>query len=461
MICSGPSRFKIHRVAVLVLTLGLLFGNPAAALGQGGGLKDHFLGLFSFGDGCGPGVLFCLRSGGGVDDFAQKAFSTEANATAGELTLFLEGAIALGIATVPAPSAGSGETFRLSALGIPVRNEEKSLGPILAERALTLGRGNLLVGANVTDLHFKRLRGISLQDLEFNVVQTDLPPHGPPMGNPSIERTYLSVRTRMALDARVANLFVSFGITDRLDLSTMVPVVHATLSGYSVAEIMIGEGEDPAASFSFGGFSEDPRLREDTIVSPVRATGLGDISVRGKYRFSEIDSPWGLAVLADFRLPTGREEDFLGSSGLWAQGLGVVSRELGGGLTPHANLGFVLRGGKGQRDAMVMALGFDHRTSDRITFAAELLGQAPFGRSPLAQKETVIELRDPTPDTPPPQIRVRSSNLPTLRDDQFDGAVGIKIRLGKLAAICNAIIPLNDGGLRSDVLWTIGLQGGF
>jgi hypothetical protein len=244
-------------------------------------------------------------------------------------------------------------------------------------------------------------------------------------------------------------------MTERLDLSAIVPVVHVSLSGYSDAEIVIGEGEDPAAGFSFGGPTEDPRLKERSIVEPVRATGLGDISLRGKFRFSELESRWGLAVLADLRLPTGREEDFLGSPGAWVQGLGIVSREMGAGFTPHANVGVVFRSGAGQRDAATLGLGFDHRTSDRLTFAAEILGQAPLGKNPLARQETVIRNRGGT------DVVVPSSNLPSLGDGQLDGAAGFKLRLGNLAFLCNAILPLNDGGLRSDVIWTIGLQGGF
>jgi len=430
----------------------MFFGNPPSILAQSGGLLDHFRDLFRFGEGCGSEILFCLESGGGVSDFAQNAFSTNANATARDLTLFLQGVIALGIATAPAPSAGSGETFRLSALGVPVRNEEKSLGPILAERTLTLGRGNVLIGVNVTEMHFDRLRGVSLKDLQFNVVQRDLPPYGPPLGDPTIERTYLAVTTRMALDAWVANLFLSYGVTDRLDLSAIVPIAQATLSGYSDAEIVIGQGEDPAAGFSFGGPTEDPRLRDRSIVESASATGLGDISFRGKYRFSAAESRIGLAVLADLGLPTGREEDFLGTSGVWTQALGIASMEMGAGFTPHANAGVVLRGGEGQRDALSLALGFDHRTSDLVTVAAELLAQIPLGANPLVSREVLIQnVADP----------VRTSNLPTLRDDQLDGALGVKLRLGKFAVVANAIVPLNDGGLRSDVLWTVGLQGGF
>ena len=424
-------------------------------MSQEGGLKGRFSDLFTFGTGCGPEVLFCLRSGGGAPDFAQQAFSTNANATARELSLFLQGAITLGVATVPVPSAGSGETFRLSPLGIPIRNEEESLGPIFAERALTLGKGSYLLGANVTVLQFQDLRGTSLEDLRFNVVQRDLPPLGPPLGDPAIERTYLAVSTRMAFEARVANLFFTGGVSDRLDLGILVPFVQASLSGYSDAEIVLGEGDDPAAGFSFGGPTEDPKLTERAVVARERATGLGDVSVRGKLRLSEPEDRWGLAVLADLRLPTGRDRDFLGSPGAWIQGMGIVTLDSGGGFTPHLNGGFALRRGEGQRNALLLSVGFDHLASSRLTLAGELIGQSPLGSNPLRRE--VATIRSGTGV----EASIPNSNLPSLRDDLLDGALGVKVKVWKAVALANLIVPLNDGGLRSESLLTLGLQAGF
>jgi hypothetical protein len=439
----------------LALALGSFAGDPIPLSAQEGGLRARFGQLFTFGTGCGPDVLFCLRSGSGTPDFAQEAFSTNANATARELTLFLQGAIALGIATVPAPSAGSGETFRLSALGVPVRAEEASLGPILAERALTLGRGSVLVGANFTEMRFENLRGNSLKDLRFNVTQRDLPPTGPPLGDPSIERTYLAVTTRMAFEARVANLFVTAGIADRMDVSLLVPLVEVRLSGFSDAEIVIGEGDDPAAGFSFGGPTEDPKLMDRCVLPLQRSSGLGDVSLRGKYRLTDSDRRLGAAILGELRLPTGGKEDFLGSGGVWAQALGILSMDVGAGFSPHANAGVVVRGGEGQRDAVLLALGIDHRSSPRLTAAAELLAQVPMGANPLVREEVLIR------DALGNDTYVSTSNLPTLRDNLLDGALGLKLRIWKVTLVGDAILPLNDGGLRSKLLWTVGLQGGF
>jgi hypothetical protein len=259
----------------------------------------------------------------------------------------------------------------------------------------------------------------------------------------------------MALDARVGNFFLTYGVTDRLDFTALIPVVSAALSGFSDATIVIGPGEDPAAGFSFGGPTEDPKLQERSVVPRARATGLGDISLRGKLRLNGTEDPLGFAVLADVRLPTGDEGDFLGSPGTSVHGIGIMSLEAGAGFTPHANAGMVLRTGKGQRNTVVAALGFDHRSSSRLTIAAEFLSQIPLGDNPLVLEKSVI--RDGLGN----DTVVPNSNLPTLRDNQFDGALGFKYRLWNLALLVNAIVPLNDGGLRSDVLWTVGLQGSF
>ncbi|NJD10139.1 MAG: hypothetical protein FIB01_06740 [Gemmatimonadetes bacterium] len=444
---------RLHAAVAAVVACSLCAAAPAS--GQSGGLRARFGQLFTFGSGCGADVLFCLKSGSGTPDFAQEAFSTNANATARELTVFLQAAIAQGIATVPAPSAGSGETFRLSELGVPVRNEETSLGPILADRAVTLGQGKFLIGANLTTLRFEQLRGVSLDGLEFNVVQRDLPPTGPPLGDPAIERTYLAVATHLGFDASVANLFFTAGITDRLDLSVLVPVVRVTLSGFSDARIMIGAGDDPAAGFSFGGPAEDPKLQERSVLDRQEATGLGAVALKAKYRLTATESRVGLAVIGDVRLPTAKDEDFLGPGGVWAGASGVFSADLGGGFATNGNLGAALRGGDGQRNALVAALGVDHRTSARLTLAAEALAQVPFGSRQLVRRE--VSIRDAQGTT----RQVATSNLPTLRDHQLDGSLGFKFRLGQFALVGSALVPLNDGGLRGNVLWTIGLQGGF
>jgi hypothetical protein len=100
-------------------------------------------------------------------------------------------------------------------------------------------------------------------------------------------------------------------------------------------------------------------------------------------------------------------------------------------------------------------LSVDHRTTQRLTLVGEVVGQLPLGTNPLVRHEVTIR------DGQGHDSVVATSNLPELRDQQLDGTMGFKFRLGQLALVGSAMIPLNDGGLRSKLLWNIGIQGGF
>jgi hypothetical protein len=436
-----------------------LLGAVALACGAGAAvaqsarqstLRARFTDLFRFGGAeCGTDVLFCLVNSSGTS--AAEAFSTNANATAAALTRFVQSAITQGIANAPIPSTGSGTTFRLTAAGVPVRNEDESAGPIFGERATTLGMGRLLVGFNLTDLSLERLRDTPVEDIRFNIAQRDLPPGGGVLGDPVIEQTYLAVQTRIGLQARVTNLFLTYGLRAWLDVGVTVPFVQAALSGYSDARIVPGRDSDPAAGFSFGGPPEDPRLLARAVVPRSTAFGLGDLSLRAKARLNDLDAPLGVGVLVDARLPTGSTADFLGAGGVWVRALGVASWRAGSGVVPHLNLGYYRRSGEGVQSAAVVTLGADLRASDRFTVAGELLGQLVLGPNPL--RATTITISGSQP--------ILASNIATRRDDVYDASLGAKYTFGRLTALANLIGPLNSGGLRGGLLWTAGFQAAF
>lgn len=435
---------RIVSVVVLVIC------GADAATGQTSGLRARFTELFRFGGAeCGAGVLFCLVNSSGAS--AAEAFSTNANATAAALTQYVRSAITQGIANAPIPSASSGTSFRLTAAGVPVRNEDESAGPIFGERGNTLGQGRWLLGINVTDLSLNRLRDTPIDDIRFNIAQRDLPPGGGVLGDPVIEQTYLAVQTRIGLQARVTNLFVTRGLRDWLDVGVTVPFVQAALSGYSDALVVPGRDADPAAGFSFGGPPEDPRLLARSVVARSTAFGLGDVSVRLKARLSDPDAPVALGILSDVRLPTGRTADFLGAGAAWVRTLGVVSWRARSGVVPHANFGYYHRSGEGVQSAALGTLGVDIRASDRFTVAAELMGQRVLGPNPL--RSTTINIVGSEP--------ILTSNIRTSRDDVYDAALGVKFTRGALTGLANGILPLNSGGLRGGLVWTAGLQVAF
>src|SRR5438045_7336346 len=136
----------------------------AAASLQAQGLRDKLSELFIFTAGQDP--LF-LGGGAGSESATPlhaDHFIPAARSENGTLISFISNAISGNVANLPVSATSGGSTFRFEG-GVPVRTSV-SPGPVFAERAQTLGRGRVFVGANVNRMHFTSLRGVRLDGLE-------------------------------------------------------------------------------------------------------------------------------------------------------------------------------------------------------------------------------------------------------------------------------------------------------
>jgi hypothetical protein len=183
------------------------------------------------------------------------------------------------------------------------------------------------------------------------------------------------------------------------------------------------------------------------------ATGLGDANARVKLNLRRGD-PLAVGLLADVRFPTGSETDLLGSGAFAARGLGIVSARFGA-FSPPANVGYLSRGGAFECDAVLGTLGFDHLLAPWATLAVDLISQLQVGDSPL-QVPAPVFIQSPYVRT------ITPSSIPDRRDDLVDGSVGVKLTTAQgLTVIGNTQWPLNRGGLRPDLIWTVGLEYNF
>src|ERR1051325_11985863 len=87
-------------------------------------------------------------------------FIPAARSENGTLISFISNAISGNVANVPVSATSGGSTFRFEG-GVPVRTSV-SPGAVFSERAQTLGRGRVLVGANVNRMHVTSTRGVRL-----------------------------------------------------------------------------------------------------------------------------------------------------------------------------------------------------------------------------------------------------------------------------------------------------------
>src|SRR5437016_13801763 len=85
-------------------------------------------------------------------------------------------------------------------------------------------------------MRFQRLRGIRVDDIEFNFTHEDTPPAG--LGSPIFENDIVAVHVSLDVSLIVTSFALSYGLVDGVDLSVAVPVVHTTVQGSSVAHIL-------------------------------------------------------------------------------------------------------------------------------------------------------------------------------------------------------------------------------
>jgi hypothetical protein len=431
-------------VLAAVASFTVLAAPASAQTSTTGGhkLRDLLPGLFSFGD-CGEPL--CLAGSANAANGHGNHFIGSAVGTNSTILNFLGEAVGTGLSNIPISAANSGVTFSFEG-GRPVRTAT-SAGPVFGERAQTLGRRRLLVGANVTGINYTTLRGRPLRDLNFTFTHENT--GDPAYGDPEFENETISVNMSMDINLIVSTAFMTYGLFDNLDLSVAVPYVNTRLRATSVGQINPFSASGP---HYFGGDATDPVLRAVASIDG-SANGIGDVAARMKWNLSRTPR-FGLSLLADARFATGDEENLLGAGNSSVRGLVIASTQVGA-FAPHLNAGYVQRGGEFGADGVLATIGFDQLLSPWATMAADLITESPVGNNapPLPQEVTY--------DTPFRRT-VNPTDIPRVKDRYANLSLGMKFTTANgVQLLTNAIVPLQRAGLQADAIWTFGLEKAF
>jgi len=114
--------------------------------------------------------------------------------------------------------------------GVPVRSQQ-SLGPIVAERATTIGAGRFDLGVSYTYVDYSRLNGVSLSN------QSIILTHEQETGA-DYEKDIVRLDINIKLKQHILAFAGAYGVTDNLDVAAIVPLVHNEGSASSVATII-------------------------------------------------------------------------------------------------------------------------------------------------------------------------------------------------------------------------------
>src|SRR5687767_950795 len=363
------------------------------------------------------------------------------------------------LATVPLPSPASGFTYHFdSATGTFVRTT-RSFGPILADRGETIGRGKIAFGYTYQFFSFDHLDGISLANVPAVFTHDSADLGG---GRSDI------VSTANTIEATVSQLTgaLTYGLTDRIDVSLAVPVVRTRLSLLSNATIhRIGTGSNLGVHYfrdpdAIGGYGSTRQYYAEGS-----AGGVGDLVARVKATLMREGSR-ALAAGLDVRLPTGDEQNLLGSGAPGLRPFAAISASVGP-FAPHANVSYqwngksllagnVRQAQKGDLpDQFAYALGADVLVAQRLSVVFDLFGQRVVSSPRLLSRTSELS---------------GAAGRVTLQDIQFStesywtsaGGFGLKGNVAsKMLVTFNLRFAVADGGLTDRLSPLLGVEWAF
>jgi Putative MetA-pathway of phenol degradation len=252
--------------------------------------------------------------------------------------------IGVQLSQVPLASPVSGFIFANG-----VMQEATSFGPVLTDRAETLGKRRIFLGSSYEYFDFDKADGVDLKSFGAVFQHEDEPticatiPSTPCQnGEPIYVNDIIATQNRIDIKVHQVTMVGTYGLSDRLDVSLAIPIVDVRVAMRSNATIY--NFEPPPINHTFAPITDNPR---ETYISSSNAIltnsdsalGVGDLRLRGKYvAWRDSKEKSAVAVGLDVRLPTGDAYKFLGS-GTWGLRPFVIY-SYSARVSPHATGGF-------------------------------------------------------------------------------------------------------------------------
>jgi hypothetical protein len=364
--------------------------------------------------------------------------------------------IGVQLSQVPLASPVSGFIFANG-----VMQEATSFGPVLADRAETLGKRRIFVGASYEYFDFDKADGVNLKSFGAVFTHEEEPticatiPSTPCLnGEPIYTNDIIATQNRIDVKVHQVTLVGTYGLSDKLDVSVALPVVDVRVAMGSNATIY--NFEPPPVNHTFAPITTNPR---ETYISPFNAIltnsdsalGLGDLRLRGKYvAWRDAKEKSAVAVGLDLRLPTGDAYKFLGS-GTWGLRPFVIY-SYSARVSPHASAGFegngnsILAGNVTSQpvtkahlpDVFTYSAGADASVLRWLGLSADYIGTSLLNASRI-ETSTFTDF-----------IGNNHQNINTFVStvNQANISAGAKVRpIARLLITGNVLFRLNDAGL--------------
>jgi hypothetical protein len=372
---------------------------------------------------------------------------------------------------IPTLSTSAGFTYEYNPELEVYERSSKTFGPLFSERAVTIGQGKFNVNLSYTYIRFDSINGHDLDDITSRIekaqfrqqdgtlvdgfagiFESDLAPNYPGLASNQI---FTRVNVDLDLEAQLVDFSFTYGVLDNLDVNIDVPLLR-TFARSTVSELTLDPRFEELINPSLHGpdITAEHAAREDAI-------GIGDIRLRSKYL--ALDGPLRLAGLVDLILPTGSPGNFTGTGDSRLGSYVIVSGTVLDIFEPHMQAGLELNCNNIDISQAKYLAGVTAQLSSFAAMTVDFIGRSefgPLGRIPSAARLPAVNNGVFTETAAPFHGRPIFVNI--NRNDILDLAVGGKVSLGpQLVFFATATIPLNDDGLRADVVPTAGFEATF
>ena len=380
-------------------------------------------------------------------------------------------------ALLPLASPSSGITFSWNEESKIFVESTDSFGPIFGERADTIGKRRVYIGFGYQYFDFESHDGIDLKNLRAVFTQPDtradninggttcsLKPTDSvnSLGQCGFIRDIITTTNRLDLKLHQFTTVATYGLTSHIDVSMAIPIANVRMAIASSATIK------NISATGIHQFPDRPGCSPcltTTSSNAATASGIGDITFRVKGVAWKAENA-SLALGVDVRVPSGDALNFLGSGAAGFKPFVVWSRR--SRISPHMLVGYQINGssiiagdittGKKERlpGELTYSGGADVWITKRLSAAFDMVGQQVFQAGRLSVKSFV----EPRACTDPSCGALVAPPAPTDPDlgtatnayNVTNASIGARIKIfSRMVVTGNALIRLNDGGLRAKV----------
>lgn len=373
------------------------------------------------------------------------------------------GQIAYQLSSFPLASSAGGFAYRFDpSLGVFTRVTE-SFGPIYTERVDTIGKGRFNLGLNYSHFTFDKINGLRLRDGDLRLVFThEDVNHDHSNLQLFFEGDVITAQLLLDIKTDITAFVLAYGVTDNIDVGVAIPIVKVQMNAIvnaSIDRLATGTIAPGIHRFQNGQSTE-------TFRQSGSATGLGDIVLRTKWRFLEGPKA-GVALAVDARVPTGEEQDLLGTGATELKAYIVSSAHLGT-FNPHLNVGYSWaiesHNSPNVPDEFAYAAGFDWSISPRFTFIVDCLGRTLRNTGSVDVVDTLFTANASADPNNPNIVHATLPRLVTRQANitQVSGSIGLKINpFANFLLTLNGLFPLNNQGLQDGFTPLVGIDYSF